>query len=258
MGDKRRIGYMKIIAFSIIAGTCSFTSHAQLEIRQFSEVSVGFFETPIDGITLVTDTINETSGFESVFRQHSVTYDDPSLADNPLASSQYSASTTMLGKIGSFYQVQVDITGQLYRRGFQTGGGFGMFASAEAISSIEVEFDLGILYTSWDASYTSTQSNLSTMMNAIEYSQNTVISNWALPVAGATNSTSGDTQQFSGSDNIARINVLSDLSDVLIQHDGESTVNFNISIVGVVSDIPAPGTAALPMIAGLLTARRRR
>jgi len=58
--------------------------------------------------------------------------------------------------------------------------------------------------------------------------------------------------------NSVRIDAIADLSNVLIEHEGETTLNYSISLIGLVSDIPAPGTAAVPVVAGLLDTRRRR
>lgn len=232
-------------------------SHAQLDIRQHSVVSVQYTDTQyVD----VTDTIDEHSGFELVSREHSVSYEDPFFDFDPTASSRFSVdSIDLLQTLPNGQSViQVDISGQVYRNGPDNTG---YFRSADAMSSIEVEFDIGLVSVSWEASYVSTQLHLGAGSQPYAASVNQVAPFdsflLGLPVDGQSNSVTGTTGA-PGVTRIARIDALADLETVLITHEGETTVNYSVSVVGVVSQIPSPGTVAVTVLSGLIASRRRR
>lgn len=233
------------------------SSHAQLDIRQHSVVSVQYIDTQLVD---VTDTIDEHSGFELVSREHSVSYDDPFVDFDPTASSRFSVDSIELLQTlpNGDSVIQVDITGQVYRNG---PGIAGYFLSADAMSSIEVEFDIGLVSVSWEASYLSTQSNLvsGSQPYAASVNQVTQFDSFllGLPVDGQSNSVTGSSSA-PGVSRIARIDALADLATVLIQHDGETTVDYSVSVIGVVSEIPAPSTAAVLVLSGVIASRRRR
>lgn len=249
---------MKQFGFVCVAGLVCTAAQAQLEIRQNSEAFVNYYDPMTNEPISVSDTINASSGFELVTRQQFVSYDDPTLDYNPSASSTFSVDAIeVLQDTGSQYLIRVDISGEFFREG---PGISPYFTSANVLSSVEVEFDIAFVQADWTANYVSTQSNLGLFdsfpasVSQVDPFEQRLLK---LDIDGLSNNVTGTADSSIGS-TTARIDAMPDLSQVLIPHDGETTLQYSVSLYGVASDIPAPGTVALPAVAGLLMARRRR
>lgn len=250
---------MKLLGFACVAGLICTAAQGQLEIRQNSVAAVTYYAPGTNQHTSVTDTINATSGFELVSRQQFVSYDDPTLDYDPSASSMFSVDAIeVMQDLGSRYLIRVDISGVFFRK----GPGISLyFDSANVMSSVEVEFDIAFLQADWSANYVTTQSNLG-LFDSFPASVSQVdpfeLRLLELDIDGLSNNVTGSASSIGGRSTTARIDAMPDLSQVLIPHDGETTLQYSVSLYGLVSDIPAPGTVALPAAAGLFMARRRR
>ena len=207
---------------------------AQLEIRHHSRVEVVY----VDPYTMLEDTISGVTAYEPFSLSHSRSYDDDFLDFDPTASSSYSVdSVELVSRNGPNALYDITISGELFRAG---SGPSGQFEIAHPELTVDIagltdqSFDITIIEQYTISASFESDTDLSTYASRPLLSIQNVFTDGTTNELHAfeANGSSGNETFVGGAINGAafRINVIADPYEILIEHEGITTVTFSGTI----------------------------
>lgn len=216
------------------------SAQLQLEIRHHSHVEVAYEEVPFVGpYVQLEDTIVGVSAYEPFSLAHSVSYDDEYLDFDPTASSTFSVdSIEFVGFNGTsttqaFYDVS--ISGELFRSGVGPVGQ-SQFSLAQPELTVDIVGFSGASFTAvsqynLDASFTSnidlsdySSLPLLSIERVISDDQAEVLHTLEPTGSSASETFVGNVDPILGT--ALRIRAIADPYEILVKHDGITTVTF--------------------------------